>query len=121
MERQVERIVKKCLQLIEGARATTNCSATWKRCIMKRLADYPIKKCVSIEKPSKGNSLTREELRDVMARRVLKSEIDSLQVCEETIDKNYKVIPDEKLLTNILKRKLTEEEKSSVKRPCVKK
>lgn len=56
-----------------------------------------------------------------MARRVLKSEIDSLQVCEETIDKNYKVIPDEKLLTNILKRKLTEEEKSSVKRPCVKK
>ena len=49
------------------------------------------------------------------------SEIDSLQVCEETIDKNYKVIPDEKLLTNILKRKLTEEEKSSVKRPCVKK
>ncbi|CAI4356286.1 AHL_G0011210.mRNA.1.CDS.1 [Saccharomyces cerevisiae] len=121
MERQVERIVKKCLQLIEGGRTTVNCSATWKRCIMKRLADYPLKKCLFFEQPSEGNSLTKEKLRDIMALRVLKSEADSLRACEKSIDKNYKIIPDEKLLTNILKRKLTKEEESSVKRPCVQK
>ncbi|CAI4038124.1 hypothetical protein SMKI_04G4640 [Saccharomyces mikatae IFO 1815] len=119
LERQAERIVKKCLQLIEKGCVTEQCSKTWKRCIMKRLADYPIEKTGSYEKPPEENSLTKEELRNIMALRVLKSEIDSLQTCEESFDKNYKIIPDQKLLANILKRKFTKEEERFAKRPCL--
>ncbi|CAI4058680.1 ribosomal lysine N-methyltransferase SKDI_04G4710 [Saccharomyces kudriavzevii IFO 1802] len=120
LERQVERAVKKCLQLIEGGRATDNCSVTWQLCIRNRLADYSLQKSDALKKSSEEeDSLAKGKLRKVMAQRVLQSEIESLWACDETISRDYQIIPDQKLLTNVLKRKLTRDEENSIKRLCL--
>ncbi|KOH01088.1 ribosomal lysine N-methyltransferase [Saccharomyces eubayanus] len=121
LERQVERVIKKCLQLIEGGRVTENYHTTWKRCITKRLEKYSLKKIDLFKPPSEKDLLTDEDLRGLMAQRVLKSEVESLRACENSAGKNYKIIPDQKLLANILKSKPTTSEESAAKRPCIRK
>lgn len=121
LERQVERVIKKCLQLIEGGRVTESYCTTWKRCITKRLEKYPLAKIDLFKVPSEKNLLTSEDLRGLMAQRVLKSEVESLRACENSADKSYKTIPDQKLLANILKSKATTSEESAAKRPCIQK
>lgn len=98
----VNRIFKKCYQLIESKRLTKVFLTNFEKILNTRLAEYP-----NIETPE-GND--RRFLADV----VVKSEYQSLKNCldlEKTFSE-YKFVDDEKLLKNIIKKRFSEDNSS---------
>ena len=111
LRRHMERVAKKCIQLIETGTVTQKCVDVWKLCIDKRLAMYPS------ETGGTGGTtgddrgkVQSETLKQSMASTVLTGEFNALSKCRDSLEKQYKVIDDDRLLSNVLKRKLVETE-----------
>ena len=97
------RVAKKCIQLVENGMVTESCSDVWQLAIRNRLNEYPAH-CIDY-KPDFADNDDINKIRQGMAKVVLKSECQALTVCLDSINKQYKVIDDQKLLNNIIKRK----------------
>lgn len=115
IERLLLRIAKKCLQLVESGRITKSCAKLSECVIEARLREYPSHAFREIS-PDHYAISDIDSLRQRMAEKVLQSEVVSLQNCVKSLEHNYKVIPDAKLLDNITKRKLPENSNKKVKR-----
>ncbi|QLL30824.1 hypothetical protein HG536_0A06390 [Torulaspora globosa] len=115
MERMLLRIAKKCLQLVESGRITKSCAKLSECVIEARLREYPSHAFREIS-PDHYAISDIDSLRQRMAEKVLQSEVISLQNCVKSLEHNYKVIPDAKLLDSITKRKLPENDNKKVKR-----
>lgn len=103
--RVIQRTVKKCQQLVESNRLTQTVDQVWNLSIEKRLQQYPNTDKVIDEKLINENFPKEpSKQRDLMALCVLKGEVDSLKKCKLSMRKQYKIIEDEKLLKNLLKR-----------------
>lgn len=99
----LKRVTKKCVQLVESGVVTQGCSDVWKLSVKNRLKEYP-EDCINITMSFDDNDST-DKIRESMAKIVLRSECRALDKCMESISQQYKIINDEKLLNNILKRK----------------
>ncbi|KAG0665777.1 hypothetical protein C6P45_000417 [Maudiozyma exigua] len=97
------RVTKKCIQLVENSMVTASCSDVSQLAIRNRLNEYP-GDCIEY-KPDFANEDDINKIREGMAKVVLKSECQALTVCLDSINKQYKIIDDQKLLNNIIKRK----------------
>ena len=115
LDKQVVRTTKKCVQLLEGGKLTSECESIWRKCIEMRIKDYPSH--ANREVAAIASDINTSTLRGLMAQRVLQSEIQSLQKCSNSLKTQYKTIDDVKLLNNILKRKSEEPENMNTKRP----
>lgn len=105
VERTLLRVVKKCFQLVESGRITKNCARMIEYVIDARLREYPSHVFREIT-PDHYSIPDIESLRQRMTEKVLQSEVDSLQNCFQSVEENFKLIADSKLLENISKRKL---------------
>ncbi|SMN22265.1 similar to Saccharomyces cerevisiae YDR257C RKM4 Ribosomal lysine methyltransferase specific for monomethylation of Rpl42ap and Rpl42bp (lysine 55) [Maudiozyma saulgeensis] len=99
----LNRVTKKCVQLVEGGTATQGCSEVWKLAVENRLKEYP-EDCLNTAVTFDDND-SIDKIRESMAKIVLRSECQALDKCMSSISQQYKIINDEKLLNNILKRK----------------
>lgn len=106
----LSRAAKKCIQLVENGMVTRSCSEVWQLAIRSRLHEYP-PNCINY-KPDFADNDDINKIREGMAKIVLKSECQALTVCLDSINKQYKVIDDQKLLNNIIKRR-NEEDKGN--------
>ncbi|AMD22532.1 HHL238Cp [Eremothecium sinecaudum] len=103
---QVRKTAKKVLQLLEGGRVTQQAVEIWKIIIENRLKDYPARPPkVDTNVITDGNAGV-DQRRKEMANCILNSEIESLEACKNSLENSYTVIEDEKLLRNVMKRKL---------------
>lgn len=105
--RYVQRVSKKCFQLLGSGKITKRCDEIWKLCIIERLKDYNVDPNLDIQKLHTTRNIS--ELRHVMADVMLKCEVASLTACKDAFNAKFKLIEDQKLLNNILKRKVEEE------------
>lgn len=111
LTRHTQRVSKKCFQLLGTGKITKLCDDIWKLCVKERLTDYHIDPQLD---PNRVFTLRdQSQLRYIMAAVVLKYEVKSLEACEDAFNKKFKVIEDQKLMNNILKRKATIEEPAS--------
>lgn len=115
MERTLARIAKKCLQLVESGRITKKCVQLSKSIIEARLREYPSHAFREIT-PDHYAIADIDCLRQRMAEKVLQSEVASLQKCSESLEANFKILSDVKLLDNIVKRKLPQSQNKDTKR-----
>lgn len=106
------RIFKKCMQLIDSGRLTSGFIELYQDILNKRCNEYNV-----VDGPCDGKT------RAGMARTVLHCELESLHNCLDTdkVFAQYKVIPDDKLLRNILKKRELEPKGESTKRKKSKK
>lgn len=111
INRQLERITKKCTQLVGSGRVTDSVNTLWKKIIESRKEEYPV--IDSQNDVTKESDISLNELRSKMANEVLRNELNSLKCCEDSISKNFKTIPDKKLLDNIIKRKSDDKDNTS--------
>ncbi|CCH61385.1 hypothetical protein TBLA_0E03310 [Henningerozyma blattae CBS 6284] len=111
IESQLERVTKKCTQLISGGRITSMVCDLWKQIVCAREKEYPSH--ASREQVIQLNQyLNTDGLRNNMASEVLRNEFQCLQKCEDSIKNEFTIIDDQKLLNNVLKRKSTNEQNS---------
>ncbi|ODV82870.1 hypothetical protein CANARDRAFT_30510 [[Candida] arabinofermentans NRRL YB-2248] len=116
----INRVILKSYQLLENGMLTEGCLNCFKGVVQSRLAEYP-DEIVNGEfvLPTDYASFDRSK----MAKTVLKNEVDCLQQSLEQFPgfnddgkPKFKIIDDEKLLNNVLKRKLEQESKKKEKR-----
>ncbi|KAL6451332.1 RKM4 Ribosomal lysine N-methyltransferase 4 [Candida maltosa Xu316] len=93
----IHRVFVKIYQLIESGRVTSNFIDNFKDILKLRLNEYP--------ESSKDDfkEYTGDMTRSDMAEVLLKSEYKAIKKCQDSIQDKYKVIPDDKLIKNILK------------------
>lgn len=101
LSKNINRVLKKCYQLIESGSMTKNAVLTWEQCILTRLEDYPSHAFRDFLIPPPAERLHKLK----MSECILKSEVSSLQTCLKSFSSNFKLIDDDKLVRNILKRK----------------
>ncbi|EGW32056.1 uncharacterized protein SPAPADRAFT_138237 [Spathaspora passalidarum NRRL Y-27907] len=113
----ITRIYKKCYQLVESKKVTTEFVKNYTEILQARINEYP-----PIAKEPYDKEL-KEPLRKSMAEVVLKSEYQSLSNCLDvdatlanTLDGSVKTIDDDKLIRNILKKRSNEDISSNAKR-----
>lgn len=104
LTRHLQRVSKKCFQLLQSGKITKQCDTIWKQAINERLEDYDLDVNLDINKLHTVRDA--HNLRHIMASVVLKCEVDSLKACKEAFNQTFKVIDDSKLMNNILKRKI---------------
>lgn len=115
-ERAMKRIYKKCYQLLEGRKLTSQFLTHFEKILRLRLAQYPEE--ASEPFASRTLQLSRRD----MALVVLKSEYRSLWNCLDSEkvfrsgELKYGFIEDEKLVKNILKKDIFEEDKPAAKK-----
>lgn len=108
-DRAIRRVYKKCYQLLDSGKLTEELKDNLKRILGLRLEEYGPEDGVIVELP-----LTRE----AMANVVLQSERKALQECLKgtklfnSEERKYNFIPDAKLIKNIQKRNIFQEEPS---------
>ncbi|KAI0463033.1 hypothetical protein LJB42_003839 [Komagataella kurtzmanii] len=109
LSRFINRTSKKCYQLLEQNIITESVKENIGRILDLRLKEYPdeIKELVGQELV-----VPKKENREAMAETVLVCEYKALWACKDEGLRSFKVIHDEKLIKNIMKRKLEEEEGS---------
>lgn len=107
IEMQLQRSVKESMRLVENGYVTKNCVRLWENSIDARLKEYPSHAYREIS-PDHERIPDIECLRQTMTERVLQSEVESLQNCFMSMERNFRVIDDSRLLDNNLKRKLPE-------------
>lgn len=115
LEATLFRIAKKCLQLVESGRITEKCAKLSETVIEARLREYPSHAFREIT-PDHDAIPDVDSLRQRMAEKVLQSEVASLQSCVKSLELNFRLLPDAKLLDIISKRKLPEKKSKNVKR-----
>lgn len=104
--RLVNRIFKKCYQLIESRKLTKIFLKNFEKIISNRIKDYP-----SFEADSSGDTESVNLDRATMARVVLRCEVELFKECLEflktfNIDgESYTFINDDKLIRNIVNKK----------------
>ncbi|CAH2351276.1 ribosomal lysine N-methyltransferase 4 [[Candida] railenensis] len=105
----IKRILKKCLQLIESGKLTKGFIAQYKKILELRLGEYDLESTSEI-----GDGSSRRS----MAKIVLKSESSSLTNCLDVnkVFESFKIIDDDKLLRNIVKKRVGEEQSGNKKR-----
>ncbi|CCH44637.1 hypothetical protein BN7_4206 [Wickerhamomyces ciferrii] len=108
----INRILKKCYQLIESGNMTYNALILWEQCILTRLNDYPSHSFRDFLIPPPAEQLNKLK----MSECILKYEVLSLQKSLKSFNNGFKLINDEKLIRNILKRKLQQDENSDTKK-----
>ncbi|CEP20226.1 RMS1 [Cyberlindnera jadinii] len=101
LSKTLNRILKKCYQLIETGSITKNAVMLWEQCIINRLSQYPSHAFRDFIIPEPSQYLNKVK----MGECILKSEVCSLQNSIEGFSKELKIINDDKLIRNILKRK----------------
>ncbi|AET40321.1 ribosomal lysine N-methyltransferase Ecym_5583 [Eremothecium cymbalariae DBVPG len=113
---QVRKMSKKILQLLEGGRITKNTARIWEHIIDSKLKNYPTS--AFLDYPVNGTNLSDDVSmrRKRMAECVLRCEVRSFQNCVKALERSYKIIEDEKLLKNVLKRKIEDLEQKTVKK-----
>lgn len=102
LSKLVNRILKKCYQLIESNTMTSQAKSLWENCVHARLKQYPSHAFREMDTELDGSC---EIDRVRLAECVLKGEVASLQQGLKGFSKGFKIIPDEKLLRNILKKR----------------
>ncbi|KAH3679317.1 hypothetical protein WICMUC_001057 [Wickerhamomyces mucosus] len=102
LTKNLNRILKKCYQLIESKSMTYQCKQFIQHLIHKRLDQYPSH---SFREVISFNDDEFFDNRLKIAETILKTEVYSLQTSLQLFDKDYKLISDEKLLRNILKKR----------------
>ncbi|ANZ75617.1 BA75_02653T0 [Komagataella pastoris] len=109
LSRFINRTCKKCYQLLEQNIITESVKENIGRILDLRLKEYPdeIKELMGQEL-----AVPKKKNREAMAETVLVCEYKALWACRDEGLKSFKVIQDEKLIKNIMKRKLEEEEGS---------
>lgn len=113
--RYVQRVSKKCFQLLASGKITKKCDDIWKMCIDERLSRYS--SVDPILDTSKLHTVRDKSiLRHLMASVVLKCEYESLVACKNAFSKKFTLIEDQKLMNNILKRKIEIEFNKSKKK-----
>lgn len=101
----VNRICKKCYQLVEQEKITSAMVSDYNSIISARLTEYPVE-------ISSGSTFKGE-----MAATVLSGEKECLEKCKEwSIKQKHTIIEDCKLNKNIMKRKLEEEVEKKAKK-----
>jgi len=110
--KNINRILKKCYQLIESGSMTKNAVIAWEQCVITRLEEYPSHAFRDFLIPHPGERLNKLK----MSECILKSEVLSLQKCLKTFSGNFKLIDDDKLIRNILKRKSSDDATKNTKR-----
>lgn len=111
MIKSIQRIFKKCIQLIEQGRLTNGFIELYKHIVQARLDQY--------DNTNAGSTNIDPMSREGMAMVVLKSESESLKNClntNEVFGKTFKFIEDDKLLRNILKKRVGEGEEGETKK-----
>lgn len=104
--RLVNRVFKKCYQLIESRKLTKIFLKNFEKIISMRIRDYP-----SFEGDTLGSAESINLDRSSMAKVVLRSEVELFQACLDflktfTIDgETYSFINDDKLIRNIVNKK----------------
>lgn len=118
LTRLLQRIVKKCQQLLESGRVTQSVHEIWQLVVNKRLQMYPESKAdqLSEDNIKATFSKSKSEQRKLMAWCVLECERKALTNCLDGITKQFKLIDDEKLLKNVLKRPAESEPAGNGKR-----
>ncbi|KAH3685043.1 hypothetical protein WICPIJ_003980 [Wickerhamomyces pijperi] len=99
LSRYVDRVLKKCYQLIEAQTLTKAAKQLWENIVNARLSQYP--SFAFRETHDDSSSSQNGKLAEV----VLRGEVKSLQIGLESFSKGFKTIDDEKLLRNILKKR----------------
>lgn len=116
LTRYVQRVSKKCFQLLASGKITKECDNIWKICIDERLTGYSLVD-PTLDTAKLHTVRDKSILRHLMASVILKCEYDSLVACKDAFNKKFTVIEDKKLMNNILKRKIeVESDKSKKKR-----
>ncbi|CAI5760063.1 unnamed protein product [Candida verbasci] len=108
---QINKIFKKCYQLIEMKRITKEFIINFESILQKRLDQYPD---IAKEPSENSNNILFDRFK--MAEVVLKSEYQSISNCKNNINKTIekvigdcKVIADLKLIRSILKKKIIQD------------
>lgn len=109
LTKNVNRCLKKCYQLVENSTITKKFNLIWDQCISNRLNEYPSHAFRNFIQPKESERLNKIK----MSECILKSEVCSLQKGLLNYSNNFKTIDDEKMIRNILKRKLTSSENDS--------
>jgi SET domain-containing protein 6 len=115
LAKNVNRILKKCYQLVESGSMTKTAVLVWEQCITSRLEEYPSHAFRDFIIPQPLEQLSKVK----MGECILKSEVNCLQVCLKSFADKFKLIDDDKLIRNILKRKGTHYDKMDNKRQKV--
>ncbi|RCK65900.1 Ribosomal lysine N-methyltransferase 4 [Candida viswanathii] len=105
----IHRIFSKVYQLIEAKKVTKQFVENYQEILAIRLGQYPEIAKTDYEEFS-DNNLSRKQMAEI----VLKSEYKSLKNCFEI--KDYKVIDDEKLIKNIIKKRAAEDDGKTTKK-----
>lgn len=104
LTRELQRVVKKCFQLIQSGRITAKCLRLFEHCIDERLRQYPNHSFREVT-PVHEHVHDIDLQRMIMAQRVLQSEVESLQNCFLSLGGKFQIINDDKLMDNILKKR----------------
>ncbi|ODV96863.1 hypothetical protein PACTADRAFT_74475 [Pachysolen tannophilus NRRL Y-2460] len=103
LEQFINRLVKKSFMLIEDGKLTKSTKENIIKIMEARITSY-----TNFLKENKLSSDNTDihKLRVSMAKSVLKSELDSLNNTKLKFATNFKLIDDEKMIRNVLKRKM---------------
>ncbi|GMM29575.1 ribosomal lysine N-methyltransferase [Martiniozyma asiatica (nom. inval.)] len=117
LESFISRCCLKCHQLLEDrAYLTISCVETLKTLVQNKIDEYPTRFKENFQLPSKTD-LSRQDMADVVLFNELKCLQDvingSFPPCNEEGELKFDVINDDKLMKNILKRKIESDENKS--------
>lgn len=112
LSKNVNRILKKCYQLVESGSMTRNAVVFWEQCVIDRLGQYPSHAFRDFLMPEPSEQLNAVK----MSECILKSEVKCLQKCLKSFAQGVRQIDDDKLIRNILKRKNGQDMKRDAKR-----
>ncbi|OWB55995.1 methyltransferase activity protein [[Candida] boidinii] len=107
----IKRAILKCYQLLEMKYLTKSSEENFKKIVQLRIDEYP-SQLQDLKFTENDKVSTRKEMADV----VLTSELQCLKESQAKNGGDYKIVEDEKLLKDVLKRKLDSETKRSTKR-----
>lgn len=107
----IKRAILKCYQLLEIKYLTKSSEENFKKIVQLRIDEYP-SQLQDLKFTENSKISTRKEMAGV----VLTAELQCLKESQAKNGGDYKIVEDEKLLKDVLKRKLDSETKRSTKR-----
>lgn len=110
LEGCLQRITKKAIQIVGNGKMTKRCLRLCEYIVNERLKDYPSH--AFREMSPDHFEIHNDFLRQRMAECVLKSEVRSIQNCFQSLERNYRIMEDQKFLGNVMKRGLESKPKS---------
>lgn len=110
----IKRLYHKCYQLIESQKLTKDYIKNYKAILEKRISQYP-------EEVKGDFKVEKSTARKILAKHVLRSEVQSLIKCLDTsiVYKDFMIVDDGKLIRNINKRSSEQKDGGVTKRAKV--